>query len=87
MEPSAMLTQAVYDWKTGEVFIAHPTKKDVYVTPNHHAEISAKKVDDDKIVDDDNCTYTETVVCSAWIYTPSGPICTQTTTIKKCNCP
>ncbi len=77
-----MAPKTVMDLSMKETFVAHPTKKGVYVTPKHYDEII--KGDG---ADHQDCTYTETVVCSGWTTIPgSGPTCTQTTKVTTCRC-
>ena len=86
MEQKSSLLFALFDEQTGEVLVAHPTKKDVFVTHDHFKELVANA--GNKSIEQ-NCVYTEQQVCTAWAASPSsysGQICTNWATVRTCRC-
>lgn len=92
MEATPDLLRAVFDPKTGQVFVAHPEEDGVFVLPSHYQDLvageghSAEKSIEHSNQAGVNCTYTERSVCNRYYQTPSGPICVEPMTIRTCNC-
>lgn len=77
------LINAVYDTKTGDVLLAHPTDANVFVTVGHYNEITTGMH-----AQNSKCVYTEEIVCSIYVKDPNGPgmICAREQKVKTCEC-
>jgi hypothetical protein len=78
-----LLINALYDTKTGDILLAHPTDSNIFVTVGHYNEIKTGMH-----TQDSKCVYTEEIVCTLWTKDPNGPgmICSKEKKVTTCEC-
>lgn len=90
IEPT--LIDAFYNPKTGEIFVSHPTEKNVLVPVESTSKSKLKKNIKQASSEKDggkNCVYTTQTVCTHWVNSPSsysGKICAGTMEVRTVNC-
>ncbi len=79
---------AIYDTKSGEVLLQHPTDTGVFVNKGHYDELLDGMKMQKNSQKETKCTYTTETTCSLWVKDPKGKglVCAKEVEVNTCTC-